>query len=603
MKTVTAKDFKKLAEFIKSESEDRQDKRKDREKQWDEVDAQLKMSEEHARKVRSTRTDNRGDWVPAMVLPQQSTALEVLTADARRMQFPAGRNWFECKAGWTQKEMQSLEQSDLFDSIEQSDRIVDDRIDGDTMDDICEAVMQHNHAKYDMRAMVDILNAEAFKYGEFAGRVLPVKRNVFSETSKGVFKEEEKLVALTPGSIRHTYPDETAPFLMREGMMLQPSWIRIYQQRISDIQLAAKRGNSDISNLSTGGWIKSAVSALREVRGSRTVKIIEYEGDVVIPRSRENLEFINKIVTVSVGKEVRVIRIRELPVDMRSYVHGVYHWEGANEKVGPLMKAAPIHNAMSEVFNRLVAAAIINVEPPVSVPPDDRWIISQGGITVAPREMWQTNGEIKVHQIGDPEKLLQVFTFLLKMYEDLTGVNAPRVGAQTKSHQTAFAVDQEMTRGQTRTIDYVSSTLIGPWATWLHLEWQWLRKTMKRERVWIPKQNGYINISGSLLPEMVRFETHGSAGPLVEQQEEQRRMSSLLQVMQVEQAEAQAGKQSGRPLDIDKIKREMLKNGGWSDPGQFFTEPVPPNVNTGGAGVPQGTADPSVIPGNFGQPA
>ena len=71
------RDFGRLAESIKSDLDQRQDRRKDLEKQWKEVDRQVEMKPAPREKRPGT------DWMPEMELPLQAQALEVLTADAR----------------------------------------------------------------------------------------------------------------------------------------------------------------------------------------------------------------------------------------------------------------------------------------------------------------------------------------------------------------------------------------------------------------------------------------------------------------------------------------------------------------------------------------
>lgn len=581
---IDGRDFKKIAEFVKEEADSRKNARKDREKKWEEVDAQLEMDESQAYKLRSKRTDD-GDWIPAFVLPHQSTALEVLTADARRMLLPESANWFECHANMTDDVLQKLESAPLIEA-KRGEGYVGDQVDQESLDAICEAVLQHNHRKYDVGRTVDLLNADAMKYGEFAGRVREVKGTTFSEDYRGIYKEEKRFIGMSHSPMKMTYPDESCYQVLGEGMQIQPSWVRCWKQRIADIKLAAGKGSTDPENMATGGWLKKNVSSLEPESKTKTdIEVIEFEGDLVVSRSRDDIRLYNKIITVACGKEPKVIRYREQP--MRSYVHGVYHYEGKDQKVGPLLKAAPLHNAMSEVFNRLVACAVLHVEPPVSFSPDDRFFLSEGGLRVEPRAAWASSG-VQVHQIGDPQKLLEVFLMMARMYEELTGVTAPRTGAQTKSHQTAFAVDQEISRGQVRTIDYVKSVLRGPWLNWLNMEWELLRKTMKTESVYVPKLGGYIRISGSQLPDCT-FEVHGAAGPLEEAQEMQKRAQSMMMALNLEQFSQQMG---GKPMNVDEVRRVILQDGGWSDPERFFAQQVPGGANPAGAGVLEG-----IVPG------
>lgn len=587
MPRIDSRDFNKMGEFIVEEADARQKDRLDREKQWQEVDDQLAMDDKLLQKVRAKRTDGQGDWIPTLVLPHQSTTLEVLTADARRMMIPQGANSFDCKADMTDEALDKIEQTDLLGIEGRS--VVGDNIDQEELDAICEAVIEHNRRKYDVGRVIDILNADAFKYGEFAGRIREVKGKVFSDDFRGVFGDERRFVAAVPATMRNTYPDESVAQVMGEGLMIQPSWVRVYEQRVSDIILAAAKGSTDTRRID-GGWMKRNVNNLRLDKNKKTVKVIEYEGDIVIPRSQGTVNVFNKIVTVAVGDKVEAIRFRDQKPDFRSYIHGVYHFESPKAKVGPLVKAAPLHNALSEVFNRLIAASIINVEPPISHSPDDRFYASQG-IQIYPRAIWKSTEKPVVHDIGDPEKMLAVFLALLKMYEELTGVSAPRTGSQTKSHQTAFAVDQELGRGQARTVDYVGSALKGPFTNWLHMEWEILRKTMKKERIYVRKLGGYIEISGKELPD-AQFEAQGAAGPLEEAQADQKRIQALTSVAGVEEIAQQLG---GKPIDIDKIREEILRNGGWSDPQRFFKEPVVGDINSTGKGIPEGVnAEPAL---------
>jgi hypothetical protein len=595
---VGVRDFDKIAEQIKLEADDRQKARKDREKQWDEVDAQLRMDKDHAMKIRAKRTDGQmqdreGDWIPAFVLPHQATALEVLTSDARRMMLPESKSWFEAQANMTDDILEKYAEPGLFEGDQQGGTLVTQ----EDLNAICEAVLQHNHRKYDVGAVLDCLNADAMKYGEFAGRVKEVTGKTYTDDFRGVWNEERKFVALTPASMKTTYPDESVQNVMGEGLAIQPTWIRVYQQRVQDLQIASRKGNSDTRDPIAGGWLKKNVAKLEPVeRRKHHIKVIEYEGDLVVDRSRDKIELFNKVITVAVGRDgPTVVRYRDQDTPYRSYVHGVYHYESKTEKVGPLVKAAPLHNAMSEIFNRLVACGILHVEPPLSHSPDDRYFLSQAGPRVFPRAVWPTATGIQVHEIGDPEKMLAVFLAMLRMYEELTGVTAPRTGAQTKSHQTAFAIDQEISRGQIRTVDYVKSAMRGPITNWLYMEWDMLKRTMDTEMIYVPRLQSYLRISADMLPDCI-FDVYGAAGPLEEQREEQKRQQSMMAVLQTEPIARQLG---AKPLNLDKIRQEMLRDGGWSNAADFFAERIQEQAVAPGGGVAGESAGQPPVGGNI----
>lgn len=93
---------------------------------------------------------------------------------------------------------------------------------------------------------------------------------------------------------------------------------------------------------------------------------------------------------------------------------------------------------------------------------------------------------------------------------------------------------------------------------------------MKPETIYVPRMNAYLNISKDMLPDCV-FDVHGAAGPMEEAREEQKRQASLMLALQTEQVARQMG---ARPLNLDKIRREILRDGGWADASGFFTERV-----------------------------
>ena len=583
---IDSRDFSRIADYIKSEADERKDKRKDTEKRWAEVDQQLAMDEKLARKLRDSRTTKYedADWIPALVLPQQATSLEVLTSDCRRLMLPDTRNWFECHARMSDANLAALEGADLMGV---AGRAKLDTLDQETLDDICQAVLEHNHRKYDVGRSIDLLNAEALKYGQFVGRVKSVRAKIFSEDFRGVFADEDRFVAMVPGTIKDTYPDDEAMYAMGDGLAIQPSWVRRYKQRLADLRLAAARGSTDPSAMD-GGWMKKNVSNLQTSgKGDTSIELIEFEGDVVIPRSGDDIVVFNRIVTIAVGADLRVVRYRELTTPYRDYIHGTYHVESARRAVGPLVMAAPLHNAMGEVFNQLIASAQLSNKPPVSYPADDRFMQSQGGPKIFPGALWMTTGQITPHSIGEPQELLAVFTYLLKMYEDMTGVTSSRTGAPTKSHQTAFAVDQEVSRGEGRTVDYVSTTLRGPFTSWLYMEWDMLRRDMPREWVYVKRLGGYIRISGALLPD-INVEVFGSATPGDEAEKMKLKMQAMIGVVNLEEM---AQKLGAKPLNLDLVREEMLRDGGWTDAIRYFQNPM-----AGAAQSPGGAISPGLFP-------
>ena len=99
------RDFSRIAESIKAELDKRKEQRKDLERQWKEVDRQVDMKPKEKEPREGT------DWMPEMELPLQTQALEVLTADARRLLFPREKNWFRVYAKATDEYIRNVEDS------------------------------------------------------------------------------------------------------------------------------------------------------------------------------------------------------------------------------------------------------------------------------------------------------------------------------------------------------------------------------------------------------------------------------------------------------------------------------------------------------------
>src|SRR3972149_5607245 len=148
-------------------------------------------------------------------------------------------------------------------------------------------------------------------------------------------------------------------------------------------------------------------------------------------------------------------------------------------------------------------------------------------------------------------------------YADVTGVNAPRLGAQTVSHTTAYAKEAEMSRGVIRTVDYVRSTLKGPLAQWLYQAFEMGRKELKETTLYIAPYNGWVTINKDHLPDEVMFDVHGAGGPQEESQKTQKRLQALNLALSMDQLAIQ----TGRPptVNLQGAIEQVLREGGWLD--------------------------------------
>lgn len=605
---ITARDWSRIAQFVLDERARRRDdaQRTHLEKMWKEVDRQVRM-EPKPRTDAETRGAPGSEWMPELELPLQAQALEVLAADARRLMFPSDRDWFQAEAVVTDDYLESAEAV----SAVYGDRAqIPSRITQDDANALAEAAILHFEVQYDFRRQVDRMNAEAFKYGTFVGRVGMVRRDVIATVPGGVRRDSDMIPALMPHSIREVYLDPTWQAAMHEGLYVQPSFLRCYSQNVDDLKLAAQKGERDPEK-PNGGWMPAALAGLATPT-RKSVDLVEFEGDLVVPRSTsESLFVANVVVTVldsgvspstGSGDGNRVIRLRYRDRPWRSYVIGAYHLEDARSPYGtsPLMKGYPIQMAATEALCRLVQAGALNVGPPVWMNPTDyRYDVDLPRI--APYEIWRTLTKPEVIAVGDPAGLLQVYLGYLKQYEDLTGVSAPRLGAQTKSHTTAFAIDAEITRGMVRTVDYVSAALDGPLSDMLMRLYDLARDAFDARRavpVWVERLNGFVGMTRALLPPAARFWAQGTGAPLEEREKQQRRLTALTTVLKIEPLVMQAG---GTPINLDRLRADLLKEGGIVDVERY----IPPRpavaesigADPAAAGMPGPAAAPAPGPG------
>jgi hypothetical protein len=582
------KDWDTAAQFVKDEFERRKNakKRRDAEKAWKEVDRQVAMIP----RPREIESGTAEDWMPDIELPLQASALEVIAADARRLKFPLTTDWF-------------FPHSDLSDSFLQKAQISQDKfpIIGDTptgmqldqegVDAFVKAVIDHYHKLYAFRSQIELMDLEAIKYGTYSARVVQALVPKFSNDFRGIRKERTLGPAVVPVSIKNLYLDDSPQALLQEGLSVAPATIRNYYQKQDDILKAANTGGVN------KGWIPANVKKLEplgdgdEKRGH--IEILEYEGDLIIPRSQGRIFLPNIILTVAVGASgPTVIRFRDHKFPFRSYVTGTYQREDLDSPYGvsPLMKGAPIQEAATEAVNNLIAASALSAQPPVAWDSSDTRLSASGGPLIAPRALWETDdpNSIKVQDIGDINDILQAYLSLLQQYADLTGVTATRRGQQARSHTTATAADIESDKGLARTVDFVVSQEQGPMTSILYMEYEIIRQSLtKPQSVYIGGTaglDGFVNINKDLLPESVMFDVQGSAGPLTKREQNALETQAIQAAAQLSQLSASMG---GPVLNFDEAFRELFANANVSNPDRFITSPQGiPNAASGVGGVP-----------------
>ena len=241
-----------------------------------------------------------------------------------------------------------------------------------------------------------------------------------------------------------------------------------------------------------------------------------------------------------------------------SYILFPYYQEHIESPYGtsPLMKGRPLQIVGTQALNRLSELGALQTQPPVSQDQD-----SDEDTAIYPG--CRLGESAKVHEIGNPQAMLAVYSSVLSQYSDVTGTTGARLGQQTVSHTTAFAKDAELARGQIRIINYTNSTLEGPLERFLHMEYHLGRKNMGPELFFIRPYGGFVKVKKSLLPDHVEFEAYGAGQPADDNAKNQKRMAALQMAINIDQMLVAAGQPP--KLDLNSVIEQLLSEGGWTD--------------------------------------
>ena len=590
------RDFDFIAEFVCDEYARRKRDRKDQEKQWAEIDRQIAMDPVIDHKLlQNGKMDPDKTWMAEMELPLQAQALEVLTADARRMMFPDNGSFFSAHAETTDE---YLEQD--FGGIVVGDRNeVPSLIDQDNADKLVEGFLMHLFNQYDHAERVTRINAESFKYGMGIGRGRMLTKNVYIHESRGVRKERQHVPVIVPCSVKNTYLDDPMPS-NHSATVLGEAHISEDHIKLNQLTMAANKGSQDPMD-EDGGWIPRNVSKIVP-DDNDYVKLLEMEGDIVVPRkTTRDMVIPGAIVTVALGgtkdssddPSIGVVRFRFRKNPWSSYILFPYHYESASGAypTSPLMKGRPVQIMAVQALNRLLDSAALKNSPPIGYDQSSAVFATEGGPVVHPGAQWGTIDPIQVYdQVGgDPGALAQMMSLGVNLYAELTGVLPARLGAQTVSHTTAFSKQAELERGAVRTVNYVRRVGKGAMTRWLDMAYQMGRdKIQGNVSFFIKAYGGFVQVTKEQLPERSAFEWFGAGGPAEEAEKRQNKINSLGLAMQMEQLARSAGEPPR--LDIAAAQREVLREGGWTDLDTIITGTTEsPAADQAAPGVP-GTA-------------
>lgn len=587
-----ARDWMSIAEQVIDEWGDRKRRRSDREKCWKDIDRQIAMEPETGFKYiikNGTRVlDAKKAWMSEVELPLQAQALEVLTADARRMQFPDNGSWFRAHAAVTDEYLAKID----YQSIVAGDEAeVPSKINQDNADKLVEGFLLDIFRKpvndEDYFTRQDKINAESFKYGVGVGRARMYQRDLYVRLKNGVRRELRRIPVQMPMSIKNLYLDDRKPST-HTTQLFEPAHIAVDYIKRENLLIAANRGSDDPDN-ENGGWMpKNVKDLVADDRGY--VTLLEMEGDFIVPRkTTRSMVIPGAIVTVALGGKDTggnasrgVVRFRWRKTPASSYLLYPYHYEGADDiyPASPLMKGRPVQMMCTDALNRLNDAAMLKNTPPVGYDRMDQLFAQEGGPAIYPGALWRTNEPSAIKAFtelgGDPAALSAVLIRGIQLYAELTGVLPARLGAQTTSHTTAFAKDAELQRGAVRTVDYVRQVGQGPTTRWLAMAYEMGRAAIERDKTamfWIDSYGGYVEVTRDQLPELATFEWFGSGGPTEEQQKKQQRIQAVGLALQIDQMAIATGRQPA--LKLPELQTQVLREGGWTDVDPFLERTAP----------------------------
>jgi len=573
----TKADKRHIADFIVESHRTRKSDRADFDRQVLDIDRQLRMEPSAGvRKAANGEIDETKAWMPEAELPLQSQTLEITEADSMRMLLPRSGPWFEANAAITDEYLRKVDFQSIITGDEND---IPSKISQDNANKLVYGMLNHWHKQYNFRGNLGLIVGESIKYSMGIARARVANRRILMHTSKGVVRKEMDIPLLIPRSIKHTFLDNSTFAMMNEGHIVAPAQIFQKTMLLKDIQMAAQKGNAKTDDIINGGWFKSALAGL-EGDKSGSIEFLEWEGDMVVPRKTTGSLYLpNAIITIVVGKvgknpDARIIRMRKNKGSFSSIIEFPYHKEDIESPYGssPLMKGRPVQGAAVYQLNRLLEASAYDAQPAIRYGADDE------EPDVFPGAKIQSDEEIQVLKIGNPSALFAVYGGFLSQYDDTTGKNAARLGAQTVSHTTAFSKDAELQRGQARTVDFIDDTLAGPLARWLDIEYELTKMTLKGDVTFnIPQYGGYVTINKSHLPKDVEFVAHGASGPAEEQQKVQSKLQSLNQAAQMDtllmQQQIQLGQKPEPVINLKEAILQVLKEGGWVDVDAITNQP------------------------------
>ena len=130
-----------------------------------------------------------------------------------------------------------------------------------------------------------------------------------------------------------------------------------------------------------------------------------------------------------------------------------------------------------------------------------------------------------------------------------------------------------MSRGESRTVDFVNQSLEGWMNRLLDAEYRMGRKRWSKRVLYIDPWKEFAEIERDHLPDMVHFVADGAGSPAEDEARQQRKFNALQAAIQLDTLGMQRGEQP--IVDIQAAIQDILEEGGWTDPAEVTLEQAP----------------------------
>lgn len=493
---ITRQDWREVEKHLSSELAHRKDSefRKAHEAIWKEVDRQVSMKP--MRRVINGKDVN--DWHSTVEIGELSKASEVITADVRRMLFPAARAWFDAHSeipiGPDEQGTKRVVPSDAQNFIDGSLR----------------ALMIQQHMDFGFKARVELSIKEALHHGSFVAEAKIVNRQKISDGSK---VENIGAPVWIPHSMWNCYPDPSQSVIGTD-MFYDGSMMILSHMPIHLIRDMAKGD----------GWMN-----IDKIPGDqkKDINLVTYYGDLVIKRTDAEI-FLPNCKAITANDTIIYYAPNDLP--HAPIIFGGYERLDVRDPyyTSPIVKLSPMQKLGSVMVNKFIEAVALKTEPPIVYDGSDSYFVQTGGPVIAPGVKTPTKGTAnwKEVDVGDPTWAANGLNMAINAIQSGTGVNAIRAGGESSDRRRTSATEVIKTSqaGEVRTVDFVDKLESQGLRPFLYMQHALNVKFLKGYSFYNSEMDApdFMRVDKTDLPQVVHFEVVGSKGLLGEEQRTQR---------------------------------------------------------------------------------